>query len=289
VIQGVRTKLSVILTRIMDQVRRGAKFQSRSTVTALRLDGAEAVVWVNNESTGAGSGVLSANRDLWTRTEQGWRLRESTLIATRPLTPPDVLSEIRQRSGLPAWNDVRILLWHGAEAPGIPGFVAVALDIDPRHAARTAVAYLREHAPEEAGPAELAFLSNDSSRVAAVTRVFDARRAETSEWAVARQAAVIVHQSLTMRDRPDEAAAAQVIWLASEAYRNERIVVTGASAGADAFVRARYGKLAYSVGVLPRELLGGEFFVDSASVPSDSALGRWLAAQKLPYDGVVGR
>jgi len=100
---------------------------------------------------------------------------------------------------------------------------------------------------------------------------------------------VIVHQSVTMRDRLDEAAAGHVIWLASEVYRSGKILVTGAPPGSAPFVRSRYGKQAYSVGAILGELLGGDYFIDIASVPRDSALGRWLAAQKFPYDGIVGR
>jgi hypothetical protein len=235
------------------------------------------------------SGSLSANRDTWVQTPAGWRLRESALIATRPLTPPEALAEIRERAGMPDWKDVRIILWQSADAPPIAEFTAERLSLDPREAARTAVAYLREHAPEEAGRAEVALQSTDASRVAAVTRIFDARRANTAEWTQARQAAVIVHQSIAMRDRPDEAAAAQVIWLASEAHRDEKILVTWAPPGAAPFVRARYGKQVYSVGTVARELLGGDFFIDIASVPPDSALGRWLAAEKFPFDGIVGQ
>jgi hypothetical protein len=288
-IKGSRTRLSAILTQIMEQVRQGAKFRSRSTITAFRLDGAEATAWVNNESTGSASGVLSANRDLWVKTAAGWRLKESALIAMQPLTPPEVLSEMRKRSGFPDWKEARLILVHGSEGPRIAGFTSVMADIDPRRAAQTAVAYLQAHAPEEAGPADLAFLSNDSAKIAAVTKVFDANRVSTPEWSRARQAAVIVHQSITLRDRPDEAVAAQVIWLASEPYRSERILVAGVPPGAVPFVRARYGKQVYSLGVIERELLGGDYFIDIASVPRDSALGRWLAAQKFPFDAIMGR
>lgn len=288
-ISGTRMRLSAILTEIMEQIGRGTKFRSRSTVTAFRMAGGEATVWVNNESTGSAAGVLSANRDTWVKTAAGWRLKESALIATRSATPPEVLAEIGRRAGMPDWKDVRILLWHGGGAPGIPGFTTVRASLEPREAAETVLEYLKQHAPEEAGPAALAFQGEDAARLAAVVRAFDAHRADTPEWGWARQAAVIVHQSVAMRDRPDEAAAGTVIWMASEAYRSGKILVTGATPGMASFVRNRYGRQVYLVGAVARELLGGEHFIDIASVPRDSELGKWLAAQKLPYDGIVGR
>ena len=76
-----------------------------------------------------------------------------------------------------------------------------------------------------------------------------------------------------MRDRPDEAVAAQVIWLASEAYRSERFLVAGVPPAPFRSLRQRYGKQVYSVGVVPRESLGGRYFIDVASAPRDSPLG----------------
>jgi hypothetical protein len=289
VIAGASTRLSTILTQIQDQLRHGTKFRSRSTVTAFRLDGSTAMLWVNNESTSRASGVFSANRDTWVSTGEGWRLQESSLIATRPLTPPDILAEIREKARVPDWKGVRIILWHGGDPPPIPGFTAVRANTDRRQAAATALAYLREHAPDAAGPAELAFQGDDAGRLAAVIHAFDKHRANTPEWAWARQAAVVVRQSVTMRDRPYEAAAGQVIWLASTPYRNQRIVVTGAPPGSAAYLRNRYGRQVYSVGVVAREILGGELFLDVSNVWSDSLLGQWLQTQGLAYDGLAAR
>ena len=120
-IHGARTRLSAILTQIMEQIRAGG-FRSRSTLTAFRLDGPEATAWVNNESTGGVSGVLSANRDVWVKTAAGWRLKQSALIATQTLTPPEVLSEIRQRSGFPDWKEARIILVRRPRSAGDSGF-----------------------------------------------------------------------------------------------------------------------------------------------------------------------
>lgn len=290
VIAGTPTPLAGLLAQIKEQVRKGLTFRSRSAVTAFRFSTDEVTTWVNNESTSPALGVLSSNRDLWVRTEAGWRLKESTLIATRPLTPPDVLAEIGQRAGMPDWKNIRIVLFDGGMSPEIPGFVAVSAHVDRDAATAHAVSYLKEHAPEEAGPAALALQGDDAGKLAAVVRAFDKRRAATQDWLFARQSAVVVRQLVTMRDRPDEVTAGQAIWLASQAYPRDKLVIAIPNAvGAATVVRARYGRQVYVVGGVPKELLGGPHFIDIANVPPRSVLGRWLAAQKLPYDGIVGR
>jgi hypothetical protein len=289
-ISGARTPLAALLTQIMEQVRKGAAFRSVSTVTAFRSSAAEATVWVNNESTGGALGVLSSNRDTWVRTAAGWKLKESALIATRPLTPPDVRAEIGRRAGMPDWKDIRIVLFEGGRPPELPGFTAVSAHVDRAAAAAHVLSYLKEHAPDEAGPAALAFQGDDAAKLAAIVRAFDTRRAATPDWLFARQSAVVVYQLAAMRDRPDEVTAGQAIWLASQAYPRDKLAVAMPNAAAAATaVRARYGKQVYVVGAVPRELLGGTHFLDIASVPRDSVLGAWLAAQKFPYDGIVGR
>jgi hypothetical protein len=186
--------------------QKGAKVQSRTTVTHVRVDGDEATVWTNNESISGVQGVLSSNRDLWVRVGEGWKLRHSILIATRPLLAPDVLSGLRQYDGMPDWRNVRILLWLGSHPPALDGFTAVPPEeIDPRYAdaaGARAVDYLKEHAPEEAGPALLAFQGNDPAKVAAVVRVFERDKAETDAWRHARHDALLVYQSKTLQDRP---------------------------------------------------------------------------------------
>jgi hypothetical protein len=288
----------------MDQVSKGTKFQSRSVITFLRLHEAEAEVWVNNESSTGAQALLSSNRDTWVKTPAGWRLKESSLLATRAMAPPEVLAQIREHAGMPAFRDVRILLWEG-KAPEIAGFQVRAADVDwgsgkiigidmrnSQAAAAQALRYLKEHIPEEAGPAELAFQGDDPVRLSAVVRVFDSHPAKDAEWLEARQAALIVHQSHTMLSRRDEAMAGNVVWLASQAYPAGRIVVQARNAAAMApWLRKRYGKQVYLVGTVPRELVGGPLFLDLASIPPGSPLERWLAAQQLSgvYDGLSGQ
>jgi hypothetical protein len=272
--------------------QKGAKVQSRTAVTHVRVEGEEATVWTNNESISGAQGVLSSNRDLWARVGDGWKLRRSTLIATRPVLAPDVLAGLRQYDGMPDWRNVRLLLWQGDHPPALDGFTAVpAEELDPRYveaAAARVVDYLKEHAPEQAGPALVAFQGNDPAKVAAVVRVFEQHHAETEEWLHARHDALLVYQSKTLQDRPAEAIAANVIWFASEALPKSKIVAI-VPEGVAPLVRNRYGKQVYTVGELPRELLGGEYFVDLARVPAATPLGRWIASQKFPFDAIAGR
>jgi hypothetical protein len=85
-IEGSRVPLSNVLASVREQIAKGAKFRSVSAITAIRVTGAEAVVWVNNESTvwmmEKPRSVLSVNRDVWVKTADAWKLKESTLIAT---------------------------------------------------------------------------------------------------------------------------------------------------------------------------------------------------------------
>jgi hypothetical protein len=86
VIQDSRLPLLKVLASVWEQIDQGARFRSVSAITAIRVTGAEAVVWVNNESTVSmgdrQQSVLSVNRDVWVKTANAWKLKESTLIAT---------------------------------------------------------------------------------------------------------------------------------------------------------------------------------------------------------------
>jgi erythromycin esterase len=109
VIAGERTPLAAILQQVDANMRKRARYDSHSSITAVRAAGSEAVVSVNNQTTvtsAAGSQTAaSVSRDTWTRTAAGWRLKESVLIATHlaaPSTGPEVAravaAELRQRA-----------------------------------------------------------------------------------------------------------------------------------------------------------------------------------------------
>ena len=262
----------------------GAKFESRSEVTAVQVAAAEATVWVNNETSGGAQAVFSSNRDQWVKTSSGWKLRRSTVIGMRPSTPAEVLAEIPKRAGQPDWKGVRIVVCDCKSDPSIAGYPLIASDVDESAAAARAVAYLEEHAPHEAGPAALAFQQNDAARIAAVVRAFDGLP-HTNEWTAARHDAAMVYQAVSSSF--DERLASHIIWLASEAHPDAKFLVI-APAGVLPALRQRYGKQVYAIGAVPRELLGGAWLLDIASIPPETPLGRWLAAHKFPYDGVMG-
>jgi erythromycin esterase len=109
VIDGQRTPISTVLGQVAAEIRKGARYESHSTVTAVRMAAGEAIVSVNNRTTiasPAGSQtVASVNRDTWVRAAGEWNLRESVLIATHlatPTTGPEearpVAAELRQRA-----------------------------------------------------------------------------------------------------------------------------------------------------------------------------------------------
>jgi SnoaL-like protein len=86
VINESRMPLAGALAAVREQIAKGAKFRSVSAITAIRVTGAEAMVWVNNESTiwlvDAPRSVVSVNRDVWVKIADVWKLKQSTVIAT---------------------------------------------------------------------------------------------------------------------------------------------------------------------------------------------------------------
>ncbi len=104
-----RLPLATVLGQVAGELRAGAKYESRSTVTAVRAGAAEALVSVNNQTTitspTAGQTVASASRDTWVQTGAGWKLKASVLITTHletPATGPEtarrVVAELKQRA-----------------------------------------------------------------------------------------------------------------------------------------------------------------------------------------------
>jgi len=89
VLAGESMPLMDALTPIMDEIRKGTKFHSESTVTSVRVSGTAATVYVNNVATRShdskSESVASTDRDTWVRTASGWRLKESSLVDTHPL------------------------------------------------------------------------------------------------------------------------------------------------------------------------------------------------------------
>ena len=108
-IGATRITLASALMQIMMEMEKGTGYASRSTITNVRLSGASAIVSVNNEASRTSPGgtqvLISANRDTWAKTPGGWKLKESTLISTRSVTPPTdseaarpVVAELKQRA-----------------------------------------------------------------------------------------------------------------------------------------------------------------------------------------------
>jgi erythromycin esterase-like protein len=382
-IGSTRLALSAALAEIRAGIQSGSQYRSKSTVTSVSLANDGATISVNNESTltsqGAARVTVTVNRDTWVKTPAGWKLKESSLITHREVTPPTdvetaapVIAELKQRAiplaadfsafgraignarivalGEAAygtreffelkrrlleylvkekgftvfaieanWPDALAVdryiktgegdpkaalpgIWHTAEmfavvgwmrefnkAPGKhPILTFSAFDMQStRLAAQRALAYLKQYAPDEAGPAEVAYTEAQdlearraqmfdegaaaaAAHAASVLTLLDSRHAQlvaassTAAWRDARQAAAIVYQACTMRIQSkgqgyhDEAMAGNVAWLASEAYPNEKIVLWahnshvafGAGDGKPmgAWVRQRYGKQYYAVG-----------------------------------------
>ncbi len=178
-----------------------------------------------------------------------------------PWEVPQVLDLVQQ---MRAWN----------AAPGPHATVSFAgIDIAPSPAAeRLVIDYLKRYAPEEAGPAELAYSeARDPARAATaaagVARMLDTKHRDLvaasspALWRDARQAAQVAWQSRTMQmpgkgvAYRSEALAANLEWLAAEAHAAEKIVlwthnanVAGTPGGMAEWLRRRYGKQLYTIG-----------------------------------------
>ena len=90
-IAQTRSPLASAIAQIAEELRKGTRIESRSTVTGARMADGGAVVSVNNDSlmrsaTGSRE-MISVSRDRWALAEGGWRLKETVLISVRTVTP----------------------------------------------------------------------------------------------------------------------------------------------------------------------------------------------------------
>ena len=77
--------LPAVLAALKESLGKGTKFTSRTAVTYVRISGDDAAVTTKSESTIEADGVRSAyegtSRDIWTRTADGWRMKQSFEIS----------------------------------------------------------------------------------------------------------------------------------------------------------------------------------------------------------------
>lgn len=251
--------------------------------------------------------------DQWIRTGQGDPSAAIEALNAWPWETAELLELVRW---MREWN----------AAPGHAPLHLAGFDAQPSPAAdRVVLAYLKEYSPEDEGPAQLAYSEvRDAERAAAaaagVARLLDVKHRELVDassvelWRDARQAAAVAWQSRRGAAHRSEALAANVVWLAAEAYPSARIVlwthnanVSAAPEAMGALLRRRYGAQFYSVGyvfrggevravqkndvavhtVAPASEGSGdavlaaagipEFFLDLRRLPSNTPLARWLA------------
>lgn len=101
--------LASAMEAIKQEIAKGAKYLTRSTVTDLRLSGSDAIATVREESarvmTSGRSEYVSTGRETWTRTPEGWRLKDVVTVSAQMLAPktdPEaakaVVAELKQRA-----------------------------------------------------------------------------------------------------------------------------------------------------------------------------------------------
>jgi erythromycin esterase len=105
----LRQPMSAVLAEFQKAFASGAKFASTTSVTGVQVSGDTAVVSVKSETvitTADGhTNAESFNRDTWTRTAGGWKLKDSLVLSTHALVPkadPEtvkaVAAELKQRA-----------------------------------------------------------------------------------------------------------------------------------------------------------------------------------------------
>jgi erythromycin esterase len=88
---GMKMPLGTVLEQIKALLQGETKITSRSKVTAVQLSGDDAEVSVENQGTYSSSGgqraYVNTYRDTWTRTAEGWKLKDSTPLSSRAVAP----------------------------------------------------------------------------------------------------------------------------------------------------------------------------------------------------------
>jgi erythromycin esterase len=238
--------------------------------------------------------------DDYVRTGRGDARTAVQALDAWPWETPDLLALVEW---IRQWN----------AAPGHRQVSFAGYDVQPSpEAGRVVIDYLKRFAPEDAGPAELAYAEvRDAERAAAasaqVARGLDEHHRELVQasspeaWREARQAASVAWQSRVMQiagkgqSYRGEAMAANVEWLAGEAHPDEKIVLwshnahTAAATGASMadWLRRRYGKQLYTIGgaFAEGELRAaekGELSIHASAPPAEGSGDAVLAAAGIP-------
>lgn len=105
---GVGTVREPLLPTIRSEIAKGPKLATWTEVSAVRLDGDEAIAMVRREAqdqSNAARSVVTSHRDTWVRTSNGWRWRESIEVSYHWVLPPTsadvalpVVAELKSRA-----------------------------------------------------------------------------------------------------------------------------------------------------------------------------------------------
>lgn len=89
---AMKVPLAQAFQQIKAQLQAGTKIASLSKVTAVQLSGGDTEVSVENRGTYSSAGeqraYINTFRDTWTRTPEGWRLKETQPLSSRAVAPP---------------------------------------------------------------------------------------------------------------------------------------------------------------------------------------------------------
>ncbi|MBI1897775.1 MAG: erythromycin esterase family protein, partial [Acidobacteria bacterium] len=89
---GMKQPLRVLVDMMRARLKPDSKIASRTRVTSVEMRGDTALVSVSSDlkfsSAGEERALVNVSRDSWVRVPDGWRLKESTQVSSRPVAPP---------------------------------------------------------------------------------------------------------------------------------------------------------------------------------------------------------
>jgi hypothetical protein len=313
---GVGTIREPLLPAIEGEIAKGSKLTARTVVSALRLDGDEAVAVVRREAADplldGKRSVVTEHRDTWIQTATGWRWRESIEVSYHWLLPPTgadaarpVVAELKARavklSGAgdlaafgAAVGDARLVLL-GEAAHGTREF--------PQVKQRLVEYLVKEKGFTVVAAANDAEVRDPVERLGVTFAAFEGATAEAMANSVTRLA------------NASYPKAKMVLWTDNA---HARFSANG-DQGMGAWLREKFGRRVYVAGFAFRRgevravgVEGGEsrglnaylapaspegsgdavlsaagmpqFFLDMAGLPGNGALARWLAEAHLFHD-----
>jgi hypothetical protein len=293
---GVGTIREPLLPAIESEIAKGSKLTARTVVSAVRLDGDEAVVTVRREAADPLANdrrsVVTTHRDTWIQTADGWRWRESIELAYHWVLPPTGADAARpvvadlQTHAVPIADSLAAF---GA-AVGDARMVALGEAAHGTREFQQLKQRLVEYLVKEKGFTVVA-AANDGEvhdlvgRLGVQFAAFEGTTPEAVANATVPKAKIVLWTDNAHARELREKFGRKVYAAAFEFHRGEVRAVgveSGESRGLNTYTAPAppegSGDAVLSAAGLP------QFFLDMAGLPGSGALARWLADAHLFHD-----